>query len=406
MISQENTAIIIPVRLQASRLPNKPLLDIAGKPMIQHVWESAIASDLGRVVVATDSDEIAKCIESLGGDVCMTSENHQTGTDRMHEALQVIDPGKMIHYIINLQGDLPTINSMALEKVLNLLASEENEIGTLVTQFEREEDLKKEQFVKAVCNLSGSETESYAENFVRKQGDYDSKNLFHHIGIYSFKRDALERIKFFKSSNLGNFEDLEQLQWLENNMSIRMLITKNKSIGVDTQDDLIKAENALLSNNIKALICDIDGTLTNGLVWYGNNGEELKSFNVKDGLAIRKLLSKGFKVGFISGRDSAPLRIRAKELGVEFVKFNQSDKKKGCLELLNEMKLGAKDVAYIGDDESDIPCCLLIPFSFAVNDSHQDLKKISRFHLEVKGGEGVVNEFIEKMNFLRTNKKI
>ena len=172
MISQENTAIIIPVRLQASRLPNKPLLDIAGKPMIQHVWESAIASDLGRVVVATDSDEIAKCIESLGGDVCMTSANHQTGTDRMYEALQVIDPGKMIHYIINLQGDLPTINSMALEKVLNLLSSEENEIGTLVTQFEREEDLKKEQFVKAVCNLSGSETESYAENFVRKQGDY------------------------------------------------------------------------------------------------------------------------------------------------------------------------------------------------------------------------------------------
>ena len=95
MISQENTAIIIPVRLQSSRLPSKPLLDIAGKPMIQHVWESAIASDLGRVVVATDSDEIAKCIESLGGDVCMTSENHQTGTDRMHEALQIIDPGKI-----------------------------------------------------------------------------------------------------------------------------------------------------------------------------------------------------------------------------------------------------------------------------------------------------------------------
>ena len=114
MISQENTAIIIPVRLQASRLPNKPLLDIAGKPMIQHVWESAIVSDLGRVVVATDSDEIAKCIESLGCDVCMTSENHQTGTDRMHEALQIIDPGKMIHYIINLQGDLPTINSIGL----------------------------------------------------------------------------------------------------------------------------------------------------------------------------------------------------------------------------------------------------------------------------------------------------
>ena len=201
-------------------------------------------------------------------------------------------------------------------------------------------------------------------------------------------------------------EDLEQLQWLENNMSIKILITKNKSIGVDTQDDLMKAENALLSNNIKALICDIDGTLTNGLVLYGDSGEELKSFNVKNGYAKKKLLSKGFKVGFISGRDSAPLRIRAKELGVKFVKFNQSDKKKGCLELINEMKLKAKNVAYIGDDESNIPCCKLIPFSFSVKDCHQDLKKVSRFHMEVKGGEGVINEFIEKLNFLRTNQKI
>ena len=98
MISQENTAIIIPVRLQASRLPNKPLLDIAGKPMIQHVWVSAIASDLGRVVVATDSDEIAKCIESLGGDVCMTSENHQSGTDRIYEALNIFDQNHSDEY--------------------------------------------------------------------------------------------------------------------------------------------------------------------------------------------------------------------------------------------------------------------------------------------------------------------
>ena len=168
----------------------------------------------------------------------MTSENHQTGTDRMHEALQVIDPGKMIHYIINLQGDLPTINSMALEKVLNLLSSEENEIGTLVTQFEREEDLKKQQFVKAVCNLSGSETESYAENFVRKQGDYDSKNLFHHIGIYSFKRDALEKFVTLSQTDREKNEKLEQLRALDNNMKIKIGLIDFLPLGVDTPDDL------------------------------------------------------------------------------------------------------------------------------------------------------------------------
>ena len=255
--------------------------------------------------------------------------------------------------------------------------------------------------VKVVFDIN-----QYALYFSRSKIPYGAKTFYSHMGIYAFKRAALEKIKFLKSNFLGNFEDLEQLQWLENNISIKMLISKNKSIGVDTQDDLIKAENALLSNNIKGLICDIDGTLTNGLVWYGDNGEELKSFNVKDGLAIKKLLSKGFKIGFVSGRDSAPLRFRARELGVEFVKFNQNDKKIGCMELLSEMKLEAKNVAYIGDDESDIPCCSLIPFSFAVNDCHQDLKQISRFQLKEKGGEGVINGFIENLNLLSTNSKI
>ena len=121
---------------------------------------------------------------------------------------------------------------------------------------------------------------------------------------------------------------------------------------------------------------------------------------------IKKLLSKGFKVTFLSGRDSIPLRIRAKELGVEFVNFNQVDKKKGCLELINEMKLKAINVAYIGDDENDLPCCILLPFSFCVNDSHEELKNVARFNMKRKGGEGVITEFIEKLNLLRTNQKI
>jgi 3-deoxy-manno-octulosonate cytidylyltransferase (CMP-KDO synthetase) len=221
------------------------LLDIAGKPMIQHVWESAIASDLGRVVVATDSDEIAECIESLGGDVCMTSENHQTGTDRMYEALQVIDPGRAIHYIINLQGDLPTINSMALKKVVYLLYSEEDEIGTLVTQFKREEDLKKEQFVKAVCSLPSGETESYAENFVRKQGDYNFKNLFHHIGIYAFKRDALEKFVTLSQTDREKNEKLEQLRAIDNKMKIKIGLIDFLPLGVDTPEDLEKIRKIL-----------------------------------------------------------------------------------------------------------------------------------------------------------------
>jgi len=389
--------IIIPVRMGSSRLPNKPLKEIAGKPLLEWVIELAQNINFKASLKVLTEDKIIKdFVDSLGVEGFLTNKFHKNGTSRILEILDDIDSD----FIINLQGDEPLVNPIDLNNLYETIKSSNADIASIcheVDSLEAEDPSN----VKVVFDIN-----QYALYFSRSKIPYGAKNFYSHKGIYAFKKAALEKIKFLKKSFLGNFEDLEQLQWLENNMSIKMLITKNKSIGVDTQNDLIKAENALLSNNIKALICDIDGTLTNGLVWYGDNGEELKSFNVKDGLAIKKLFSKGFKVGFISGRDSAPLRIRAKELGVEFVKFNQADKKKGCLELLSEMKLDIKNVAYIGDDESDIECCELIPFSFAVNDCHQDLKQIARFQLKKKGGEGVINEFIENLNLLSTNPKI
>ena len=227
--------IFIPIKHNSQRVARKNFRRFGSEPLFKR---TLLKFRGHQIFVDTDSQEIIDVIKRRSGIACMTSENHQTGTDRMHEALRVIDPGKMFHYIINLQGDLPTINSMALEKVLNLLSSEEDEIGTLVTQFEREEDLKKEQFVKAVCNFSGSETESYAENFVRKQGDYDSKNLFHHIGIYSFKRDALEKFVTLSQTDREKNEKLEQLRALDNNMKIKIGLIDFLPLGVDTPEDL------------------------------------------------------------------------------------------------------------------------------------------------------------------------
>ena len=396
-MKNRNCTILIPARMGSSRLPNKPLKEIAGKPLLK--WVIELAQNINfeaSLKVLTEDKLIKDFVDSLGVQCFLTDKFHKNGTARILEILESIDSD----FIINLQGDEPLVNPIDLSNLYEMIKSGDSDIASICHEVDNlvAEDPSN---VKVVFDMN-----QYALYFSRSKIPYGAKTFYSHKGIYAFKKDTLQKIRFLKSSSLANFEDLEQLQWLENNISIKMLITKNKSIGVDTQDDLIKAENALLSNNIKALICDIDGTLTNGLVWYGENGEELKSFNVKDGLAIKKLLSKGFKVGFISGRDSAPLRIRAKELGVEFIKLNQSDKKKGCLELINEMNLGSANLAYIGDDETDIPCCLLIPFSFAVNDCHKDLKKISRFHLNLKGGEGVINEFIEILNLLRTNNKI
>ncbi len=398
MIFMDKTsAIVIPARIGSKRLPNKSLIDIAGKPLISWVIKAALKVDFtAEVIVATDDNRIKEISEDLGIKSFLTSKDTKNGTERILEILDHIDS----EFIINLQGDEPLVNPIDLNNLHREIKSSDADVVSIcheANNLEAEETSN----VKVVFDIK-----QYALYFSRSKIPYGGETFYSHKGIYAFKRDALQRIKYFKSSILSNLEDLEQLHWLENDMSIKMLITKNKSIGVDTQDDLFKAENALLANNIKALICDIDGTLTNGLVWYGDEGEKLKSFNVKDGSAIKKLLSKGFKVGFLSGRDSTPLRIRAKELGVEFVKFNQEDKKKGCLDLIKDMKLKAINVAYIGDDETDIPCCLLLPFSFCVNDSHEELKSIARFNLNKKGGEGVITEFIEKLNTLSTNPKI
>ena len=396
-MKNKDCTIFIPARMGSSRLPNKPLMEIAGQPLLKWVIDLARNVNFKSSLIVLTEDKIIKdFVNSLGVECFLANKSHKNGTSRILEILDSINSD----FIINLQGDEPLVNPFDICNLYEMIKSGDSDIASICHEVDNLE-AENPSNVKVVFDIN-----QYALYFSRSKIPYGAKTFYSHMGIYAFKRAALEKIKFLKSNFLGNFEDLEQLQWLENNISIKMLISKNKSIGVDTQDDLIKAENALLSNNIKGLICDIDGTLTNGLVWYGDNGEELKSFNVKDGLAIKKLLSKGFKIGFVSGRDSAPLRFRARELGVEFVKFNQNDKKIGCMELLSEMKLEAKNVAYIGDDESDIPCCSLIPFSFAVNDCHQDLKQISRFQLKEKGGEGVINGFIENLNLLSTNSKI
>ncbi len=390
-MDKRTCTIVIPARIGSKRLPRKPLLKIAGKSLISWVIEVALKVEFkSQIIVVTDDIRIKEeckkyCIKSI-----ITSKDIKNGTERILEILDQIDT----EFILNLQGDEPLVNPNDLNLLFEKIKSTDSDIVSICHEIDALE-AKEPSNVKVVFDSNLN-----ALYFSRSKIPYGAKSFFCHKGIYAFKRNSMEKIKNLKVSKLEDLENLEQLRWLENNISIKMLITKYKSIGVDTQDDLFRAENAIMANKIKGLICDIDGTLTNGLLWYGDKGEQLKSFNVKDGWAIKKLLSNGFKIGFLSGRDSLPLRARVKDLGVEFIKFNQANKKEGCMELINEMKLKPSEVAYIGDDESDISCCSIIPFSFAVNDSHKDLKAITRFCLNKNGGEGVLTEFIEKLNLL------
>ena len=238
MITQENTAIIIPARLQASRLPNKPLLEIHGKPMIQHVWERAVLSQLGEVLVATDSVDIKNLVEGLGGNACMTSAKHTSGTDRIYEALNKFDLDQRIQFVINLQGDLPTINSEALSTVLSLIEEEGSEMGTLASVFSDKSEIKKNQVVKAFCDYKENENSTLALDFIRKNDNYDENKLYHHIGIYSFRRETLKKFVTLSQTERENNEKLEQLRALENDIKIKVGLIDFLPLGVDTPEDL------------------------------------------------------------------------------------------------------------------------------------------------------------------------
>ena len=223
MITQKNTAIIIPARLAATRLPNKPLIKIHDKTMIQHVWERANESNLGKVIVATDSNKIQKVIENSGGVACLTSSDHQSGTDRIYEALQKCDSENEIEYIINLQGDIPSIKAHALSVVLKLLENKEVQIGTLVVRISEESDLHKSQIVKALCEFQENKKSAKAIDFQRLPKDTSTNNFYHHIGIYSYTRDSLAKFINLDQTQREQDENLEQLRALENNMHLSLI---------------------------------------------------------------------------------------------------------------------------------------------------------------------------------------
>ena len=163
MINQKNTAIIIPARLASSRLPNKPLLLINNKPMILHVWERAIESSLGRVIVATDNNEIGEIISNNGGEYCITSKSHQSGSDRIYEALNKSKNNSEIEFIINLQGDLPNLVGKQLISVVNLLEDPEADIGTLVANIITEDEYENDNVVKALCHFNKGKKSTFVK---------------------------------------------------------------------------------------------------------------------------------------------------------------------------------------------------------------------------------------------------
>jgi 3-deoxy-manno-octulosonate cytidylyltransferase (CMP-KDO synthetase) len=236
--------VLIPARLASTRLPNKPLADIAGEPMIVHVWRRAVEASIGPVAVATDSERIADAVTSAGGQGVLTRADHASGSDRIFEALERIDPEGRHDIVVNVQGDLPTIDPGAIGAALGPLADPAVDIATLVALITREE----ERDAPSVVKLVGTEFAPgrfRALYFTRATAPTGEGPLYHHIGLYAYRREALARFVGLPPSPLEIRERLEQLRALEAGMRIDAALVADVPLGVDTPEDLERARAAL-----------------------------------------------------------------------------------------------------------------------------------------------------------------
>jgi len=236
--------VIVPARLGATRLPGKPLADIHGEPMIVHVWRRAVAAGIGRVAVATDSPEIADAVRQVGGEWVMTSPDHANGSSRVEEAARLLDPDAKCGVVVNLQGDLPTVEPRALAACLDPLADPAVDIATIAATIARPGEREDENVVK-IAGFEVGERRMRALYFSRAPIPFGPGPLFHHIGVYAYRRAALARYVALPPTALEARERLEQLRALQAGMRIDVAIVDAVPIGVDTPADLERARAAL-----------------------------------------------------------------------------------------------------------------------------------------------------------------
>ncbi len=237
--------IVIPARLAATRLPDKPLADIAGEPMIVHVWRRAVAANLGPVLVAAGDRAIKDAIERVGGRAVLTDPAHPSGSDRVFEAVQAVDPLGAHGVVVNLQGDLPTLDPALVRAVVALLDDPGIDIATLAVAIREESERTAAHVVKAVVSAAPGAARGRALYFSRQMVPWGEGPHFHHIGIYAYRRAALARFVALPPAPLEAREKLEQLRALEAGMRIEVGFVDTVPLGVDTPADLARARAIL-----------------------------------------------------------------------------------------------------------------------------------------------------------------
>jgi 3-deoxy-manno-octulosonate cytidylyltransferase (CMP-KDO synthetase) len=239
-----NPIVVIPARMNATRLPGKPLADIHGAPMIVHVWRRAMEADVGPVWVAADDSRVVQAVAAAGGKAIMTRSDHASGSDRIFEALGAVDADGAHDVVINIQGDLPTIEPSVVRACLAPLAEDGVDIATLATPITREQEKDDPNVVKVIATELDP-TRLRALYFTRARAPWGEGRLLHHIGLYAYRRDALRRFVAAPPSPLERREKLEQLRALEAGMRIDVALVDTAPLGVDAPEDLERARAML-----------------------------------------------------------------------------------------------------------------------------------------------------------------
>jgi 3-deoxy-manno-octulosonate cytidylyltransferase (CMP-KDO synthetase) len=244
-----NPIVVIPARLASSRLPDKPLADIHGEPMVVHVWRRAVEAAVGPVVVAAGEAAIARAVEAAGGRAVLTRPDHPSGSDRVHEALGLVDPAGRHDVVVNLQGDLPTLQPTLLGAVLDPLEEPAVDIATLAVEIAEPAERHDPNVVKVAAGFAPGGHTARALYFSRAPipwpGAEDTLPLYHHIGLYAYRRAALTRFATLPRGVLETRERLEQLRALEAGLRIDVALVDMLPVGVNTPADLARARAML-----------------------------------------------------------------------------------------------------------------------------------------------------------------
>lgn len=400
-LAMARVVIVIPAWYGSTRLPGKALTDIAGKPMVQHVYERACqVSGVQAVLVATDDERVASAVHAFGGRYVMTYANHLSDTDRLAEVIAQV-PADIY---VNLQGDETLVRPADVQLLVNgILTDTGVAVGTLCHAVDAQEALNPNT-VKVVLADNGDAL-YFSRSPIPYPRDAEVARYLKHVGVYAYRSDVLQRYASLQQPMMEQAEKLEQLRLLAAGLRIRAFMVAPTAPGVDTPECLARVRALVAGEPLKArptleqirlVITDVDGVLTDGGLFYDGSGECMKRFHVRDGLGMKLLEESGVRVAVLSGRDSAALRQRVNDLGLASLSmFGVKDKAAACAALMKQAGVSAEQTACIGDDSIDLPAFEVCGLSFAVPDAPVYVKQAASAVLQTSGGQGAFRELAD-----------